>query len=257
MAVILILSMVGATFGLISWLSDFDGSEGNGDMKELLENIGSNDITALYIDIGTSALEIKTGDKWSVCTDNKYIKVKVSDGALRLTEEDHFTWFSISHDDTKVILSIPQGTELEKASIYTGAGLINIEFLIARDAEFDFGAGEVKLDGIKAEHAKLDGGAGKITVTGSRFSKLDLNMGVGALSLEAQLSSGSEIDCGVGRVELRLLGAPSDYRIKVAKALGSIDIDERLEESGGVYGSGANEIKINGGIGSVDVELAD
>ncbi len=255
LAVIIILSIVGVAFKTVELLSGLTDESALGEQDMILTNIEAADIKELNIELRSAGLEVKTGDAFSLTSDNEHIRAQFVGGRLSVEEEKHFWLFDIGNKEHgKVILTLPAGIELDKVELSAGAGVMDISALNTKSMNFDLGAGEVKLGYIKAERAEIDGGAGRITVEASSFGVLELDMGVGALSMDAELGSGSSVDCGVGKVELSLRGEPSDYKLSISKGIGSVNVTG-LDGDGGIYGTGNKYIEINGGVGALAVEF--
>ncbi len=255
LAVLLIVAIAVGVIRLVAFLDGAEETGATGEMAELFSSTDVKSLDSLDVDIAAVSLEIKQGDVLSVSSNSKYIDCKYESGKLTLEEKEHSSWFGIHDTDTgELIITLPGELSIKEAEIKTGAGVIEINDLCSRAVDFEFGAGAVTLSGIKTERAEIDGGAGKLTVEDSVLGALDMNMGVGELSLKAALAGNSSIDCGVGKVDLTLVGDPDDYRLKITRGLGSVDV-EGLTSDGDNYGSGQNFVEINGGVGSITVKF--
>lgn len=212
-------------------------------------------VTEIYIDIIAADLTLKTGDTFAAETDSEYISFNQDGGRLEIKEKKH----SLIGDSTaeKLVLTLPKdGLQLKKAEINAGAGRINIEYLNAETLNMQLGAGEVSLSDLTVtDSCKINGGAGKITVTAASINDLELDMGVGELNMTAALFGESSLDCGVGEVKLTLLGKIQDYRLDIDKGIGSATVDGSAVNNEYSFGSGQNELEIDGGIGSIDINF--
>ena len=80
-------------------------------------------------------------------------------------------------------------------------------------------------------------------------------MGVGNLTLTSYLLGTNDISAGIGSIELNLIGTYDEYRILANKGIGSIKLDGNSIDSDTYYGTGNNQINIDGGVGSIDIHF--
>ena len=105
-----------------------------------------------------------------------------------------------------------------------------------------------------AARARVDGGVGSITLNQVRFEESDFDSGVGKLDVSGQLLGKTNVDCGVGEVELDLSGEVDDYGYNVDTGLGPIKLNGN--KISGKYNLDAqNQIKVDGGVGSVNIKI--
>lgn len=208
----------------------------------------------LEIDVSTASVRIVEADKFRVETNNKRIKDSYQDGKLRLEEEDLGFW---QDDwDTELVVYLPHNLELRKADLSFGAAQVDLERLAAEEVKLDLGAGKAVVRQLFATRtAEVDGGAGVLEILDGEIRNLDLDMGVGKTVLKAKLLGSSSVDAGVGKLEVGLMGNRDDYRISVQKGLGSIKIDDQEVDGDTIYGAGMTELKINGGVGAIEVRF--
>ena len=74
-------------------------------------------------------------------------------------------------------------------------------------------------------------------------------MGAGKFYFSGSLHGNNKIEQGIGELILDLNG--NDYTIKASKGLGSITINGEDYSKDASVGEGVNDIKIDGGIGSI------
>ena len=112
------------------------------------------------------------------------------------------------------------------------------------------GVGDINIKNLfVADSFKLNGGVGDIKISDATVDKLNLEAGVGNVSISADVRSDSSIKLGIGNVNLDLLN--DDYRFDVDKGIGSVSIFGT--NVNGLYGNGNTLIKVNGGIGNIDI----
>ena len=59
----------------------------------------------------------------------------------------------------------------------------------------------------------------------------------------------------MNKFKKNLLGNKKDYLIKADKGIGTIHVDEAVVSDDSTIGTGENTIKIDGGIGNIDVSF--
>lgn len=210
----------------------------------------------LNIELGSIELEIKTGEKFEISTNYLDIEINEINDTLEITSE---TKSSLSFsNDAKLILIIPSNYEFNNISIKLGASSFKAKELIGDNVSLELGAGRVTINDLKAkESTKINGGAGMFTIESGSIHNLKLNMGVGEASISAYLAGKSEILAGVGNIDLNLLGINDDYKIDVSKGMGTIFVNDKEIENDKIIGSGKNKITVSGGIGTIDIKIAN
>lgn len=207
-------------------------------------------INSLKIDLRCTDLNVKTGDKFLIETNNSSIKYEQDGHKLNIREKKNNC---LSNKKRKLIVTIPEGLKLDDFDIDSGAGTINIDNLSSKKIEFDLGAGDTTIKNINTDEIKMNTGAGSLKIDNGIIHNLDLDLGVGETTITAQILGNSKLDTGVGELNLKLLGIKDDYKIKVSKDLGKIKIDDVSINNDEVVGYGNNFIDISGGIGQINI----
>lgn len=249
-ALFLAISIIG---GIVSAVAGISGIDWEDDVVGEMQTYPVNGaVERLEIDLGGAQITIKEGDAFSVASDHKHLKIENEDGLLRIGEESHGVSFHSAAPHME--LTIPADFTFDRAEISAGAGTMKIDALAAEKLSLDLGAGEVKIDRLVASGgAKINGGAGELDIGGGELANLDLNLGVGEVNLESRLTGDCDIDHGVGELNLTLLGTAEDYRVTLDKGVGEATLDGEKMRDGETYGSGANTIRIDGGVGELKV----
>lgn len=258
LALFLVVSIIGSICGAVGILTGlFDGHvSGESALGEMRTYAITGQIESLDVDLSAAALEIVTGDRFSVESNHKYLTVKEENRALDISEEK--IPFGFSSEGVTVILTVPEGFVFEDASIETGAGTVDIQTLSANTLRLDLGAGKTEIGTLNAQtRAKINTGAGKLTIRDGQMHDLTMDHGVGKLELTGLLTGQCEVDFGVGDTELTLLGSREDYQIKLDKGLGNATLEGEEMNDGSTYGGGENRIEIDGGVGSIQIDFED
>lgn len=248
LAVFIIFTIVSGVIFLVSIsINVFDGKEKSEDLNEI--EITDN-IKNLNIDILTTKLIIKKGEKFTFETNNEHIKSDKGSNKLYIKEETHNVLFK--NTNYELIIYIPEDMNFDEVYVQSSSGNISIDKLVTNKLELDLGAGNVLINDLNvSEKASVDGGAGEIVISNGSINNLDLDMGVGNLDLSSKLLGNNEIDAGVGNVNINLLG--NDYKISVDKGLGKTTINDEKIKDNTIIGFGVNELNIDGGVGNISV----
>ena len=252
LAVMLIVNIFSGIFYALSWVTDYfmkeTISEGTTTFKENYEEINEIDIEAT-----TSNIVIQSGNKFTVETKNlkSNFSSKVRNQILKIEEDNN--WFQKKEERGKIIITVPQNTKLNKLSINTGAGKFEINNIQVQEVELDHGTGDLEVYNSTFYETDIDAGVGEIYIRNSTLNHVDLDAGVGKIDMEAKITGTSQIECGIGSIELTLIGTDDDYTINTEKGIGSITINDQEQKNNMTYGTGANILTLEGGIGSINV----
>ena len=225
----------------------------SGNVANSATSINLADITALDIEIKHINLIIKNGDTFRYETNNDNITYRQERNELKIEEKGRGLFNDI--EDTLVIY-IPENFNLSKINIEAGAGKVEIENLKANNLDLELGAGEATVSNLNITgNCKLEGGAGRLSIFNGNINNLDLDMGMGEVNINSRITGNSDIDAGIGTLNLNLQGSKADYRIRLDKGVGNIRINGENISNGSTYGEGANIIKIDDGIGNINITV--
>ena len=251
-AIFLIVTILGGllkALGLISFVSEVDGIT-----EELTGYTVSAYIDELEIEIAAAEFTVSTGEDFAVESNLKNLTVKENGNRLVIKERKHAT---INYNGKAVLnIVIPEDIVFEKVYITTGAGRFTMGSVSTKDLHMELGAGVVEIGELNAySESTIEGGAGSVNIEGGCLNNLDMDMGVGKVVLKSELTGECEINQGIGAAKLTLLGDKYDYRIEVEKGIGSIEVDGLSMSNDEVFGTGINELEINGGIGEIEISF--
>lgn len=262
LAIFIIVSIVsGILFGLNTFSdllgltreNDIEYSYEDGRTEKIEKSFDSVEIANLKINLAYSSLTIKQGENFHVETNSKDVEFKQRGNELIVKEKDR-NFFTVKSKRTTIV-TIPKDTILNNVDIETGAGKIDIEKLSAKNLSLELGAGKMTIQDLQVtQKAKIDGGAGKVDILSGSINNLDLEMGVGSFKLVSELSGNNKIDAGIGKLELELKNGLDKYTIRANRGIGTIKIGDKEITDNVEYGSGETNVKINGGIGSIDIK---
>jgi len=217
----------------------------------------TSEIHSLDIEIGAADFIIEHGDSFYVESNMKHLSVSESNGVLSIVEKQkNGIFYGVHSTDAVLKLYLPSDIVFETVDITTGAALLTADSLSANSVELKLGAGKVQIECLNAySDADIEGGTGQINIENGILNDLDLEMGMGELNLSAALLGNCDLSLGVGASNLTLNGSKDDYKVDIEKGLGSISVDGENVSDFGSSGNGKNSIKIQGGVGAVNVEF--
>lgn len=263
LAAVIIIGLASIVVGAVSFAGFFvwgDELSWNGGTTENSVVWGGTDentaINNLKVEVGATSFRlVETADSKTmrVESNNKYIVVRQEVGRLVIEETKRgiFNW----GNGGEVVVYVPKGMRFDGVRIEAGAGLLEIEKLVTATLDLDLGAGKTHIEELEVtRRARIDGGAGYVEIRNAVLNNLDLDLGVGKADVRAKLIGDSRVDTGVGKLDLALIGKEEDYKIAVDKGIGSVTLDGRGLGDGATTGNGANLIKIESGIGSVEIK---
>ncbi|MBQ2661028.1 MAG: DUF4097 family beta strand repeat protein [Clostridia bacterium] len=254
LAIFLIILIVVGVIGAFTTLGVLFGGvknepQKNGDMYVYSDFQNTVNLDA---DIGVSYFKIDTGDKLSVETNSD--KIKVYQKGNTLVIEETSKWNLISKDKFEITLFVPADFSFSDVEISTGAGKFDAARLSAQEIDLELGAGDVEIGTLEAlRDIDISGGAGRIRINDGSLYNLDLEMGVGKLEITSTMLGENKIECGIGDADINLTDTLSAYRISVDKGIGNAKLNGNTVADGTNYGEGTNRIKIDCGIGDLNI----
>ena len=252
--VLLIISSLLGVFYSVSKILDVQKDNEVTMDKMSTVNFKTDDISSLDINLLFTNLIIKQGNNLYVETNNEKVHFDEENNSLKI-KEDSRSWLS-QNNKGDLILYLPENSQFKTVEIQAGAGKIQIENLVTDFLSLELGAGETSIQRLNvSENCKIESGAGKVSLLDGRIKNLDLDLGVGKFELTSSLLGSNKINAGIGSLELNLLGNKKDYLIKADKGIGTIHVDEAVVSDDSTIGTGENTIKIDGGIGNIDVSF--
>ena len=254
LTIFIILMVIGGIYLITSVFSIKSDNSIDKEINTLWMQNNEN-VISLDIDIKFSNLTIKNGDKFLVESNNKNIKYKYNNSSLEV-EEIKYNLFNNS-DVGEVIITIPSNIRLDSVDIDNGAGRLNIENINANKFNLDLGAGVTIIDNIIVDSADIDSGAGKFIIKFGKINNLDFDMGAGTAEITSIITGNKQINSGVGNLKLNLIDNIENYKIKINKGIGKVEIDNKEVSDNKIVGTGLNFINISGGIGTIAVNFME
>lgn len=247
-----ILTFAGTFLHTTGFLDSFQAEE----RMDFNETYEESNIQNIRLEIGVSKVNILTGDVLKVEAQNvnKNFQVISNGNTLTVKEKEKNYFLNEEHAST-INIYLPSGMALKRFDFNAGVGDTYIENIIAERIDLDLGVGNTKIVGVITDHIDLDAGVGNIEVSNSTLKDADIDCGVGDLYLEGALVNRSKISCGLGNVTLLLNTLQGEYELDVDKGVGNITLNGKSLSDHEKYGNGANRIKIDGGMGNIDIRI--
>ena len=262
LAVFLTVAIIGGILSAVGVLGGIflgggrEETDATGDMKTYAV---ASRISELKIHINAADLTIKEGGRFSVESNLKNLTVEEKNGCLILKDLTTIKLNgSNAYKDAVLTVYVPAGTVFEKINLNTGAGRVTAGELRAETVDFELGAGDALIDTLVAtKSADIEGGAGRIAISGGALHNLELGMGVGQLNLTSALTGECQLELGIGESNITLIGSREVYELDIEKGIGEIRVDGKVVSDYGSSGNGTAEVKIQGGIGAINVEFKE
>lgn len=242
----------------IEYWNEHDATSEDSKVNEMIQDIEQiNELkenVKVKIDLMVSSLEIKEGSTFQVEKRNVSTNLvcRVTGNTLEVKEKSIKRLKNVD-DKARIIIYIPKDINLNTLDISMGAGIAQIQNINTEKLNISAGAGRMVLNNITSDKTDIDGGAGSLTINNSTLNNLDLDCGVGVTKLTGDITGKSKISCGVGRTEIDLAQSKNNYTIQTETGLRSIRLNGEKCLDDEHYGSGENLIKIDGGVGSVEI----
>lgn len=257
----IIIGIFSGIVGLVALTGLMSGGDFSGGTTSTIwqEEQVQSKITKLEIEVGATNFSLRQDDNASevrVETNNEHIESWSEGGTLKVAEKSHAFWEF--QGNRELVVYIPKNYTFDEVMIDAGAGMVEIEYLLTKRLKMDLGAGKARISQVEAtEYAEVEGGAGLIELKNGKMRNLDLEIGAGKAEITAEILGNSKISSGVGKLELNLVKTAGDYQLTIDKGIGSVTVDGTSQSDNSTYGQGSNLIRLDTGIGSVEVRMVN
>ena len=168
-------------------------------------------ITEISLDLSYPSVIVSPSDSDAVIVDTSQlspeirgdIAVSQDGGELELETDGHrsLKWNTASAE--MLYISIPRGTHYKSFSADVGAGMLEMEGILAEEISLDVGAGQIIAEGFYTDVLEADCGAGQVTLQGEVVQNADLNCDVGEVlfTLPGEMETYNyELSCSAGEL---------------------------------------------------------
>ncbi|NLJ96968.1 MAG: DUF4097 domain-containing protein [Clostridiales bacterium] len=263
-AVLLTVVIISGAASLISIIV----SPINSRSKEIIdyEQVFLDKIENLEINSRYSKLIVRPGGQFKVEASNVSDDFKVESryGTLIVEESNfinrffNFNFGKFSNREATITVYVPNDFMANRIDIDSGVGNVLLEDLSTDKLIINAGVGDIRGTNITAKEVEANGGVGNIDFTSVNFSDIEFNSGVGDVKLAGIISGKSEFECGIGDVEIDIKGSREDYALDIDSGMGRIRVNGNKISSNYIDNfKSDNTIRIDGGIGNVDIDFND
>ena len=138
-----------------------------------------------------------------------------------------------------LIIQIPNALQLNTIKLSIGDGVLNADYIQAKEVDIEVGAGVIDLTQFAVDSIDIEVGAGEVHVAGTALRE-------------------AGIDCGIGTVDYQAAGSETDYSYDVEVGAGVVRIGDT--EYSGIAGgkqimNGGVLMEIDCGVGEVNLDF--
>ncbi|MDD2505402.1 MAG: DUF4097 family beta strand repeat-containing protein [Bacilli bacterium] len=249
LAVFIISSIISGILFVLSIITNTSHFSSEFYFQQTFYNIKNIDV-----DLSTTKLEIKKGAEFKIDgnTTNPTFKMESNEDTLKIFESPKKI---MNNNKTgKVTLYVLENYPLDSLYINNEAGSVKLSSISSNSFSLSQGIGITKINDSNLKNANINGSVGKIDIKNSLLNNLHLESGIGEVFIQSDITGNSYIKSGIGKVVLNLKDE-NDYTINVTKGIGMISINNINQSNNKVYGSGLNNLNIEGGIGKIDIKF--
>lgn len=254
---------VGLLFSLIVTIIDVSTKE-----DKFYE--GNVELVELLLDIGSSNVEVRKGDKFTVTYTTSAIRqIDVrEDGAKLRIDDDQSLFWSWAQYDAKMVVTVPEACN--KMDLLLSAGRIEATSINCAEINVQVSAGEVVLSDCSSALSEIKVSAGEARVENSSTDQLAIDVSAGSLNLDnvsantvhAKVSAGDFrlnrldvqtslfADVSAGSVKGSLIGKEDDFSVTVDVSAGSCNLKNAYREV-------SKTLNIDVSAGSVDLNFVE
>jgi len=261
-AIFLAISIVTSIITVVSIFFNSKNS-GRADRVDYRYEI-TEEVTSIRIEHGIGELNIRTGDKFLVETENVRtdFKCNVSNGTLMISENDKESFFTLFNGfkskglRIRVTITIPEDFVAESIIIKAGVGNINISNLTTEYLNIDGGTGNINGEEIFANKVNIDNGVGNTRLVSATLNDVTLDGGVGNVNISGIMTGKNSIDAGVGNITISIEGEIDDYNLSINPGVGRVNVNGMKQGAIKNTDSDAEHfIKLNGGVGNINLDI--
>ncbi len=164
------------------------------------------EVTSIDFDVDFADVKIAYGDTFAVSysmPENLVPKINIKDGVLSVksTQTTNFSFpFNVS-GDYEIVLTLPEGTELDDLSMNLDAGDITIKGIKATNLNMDVDAGDIKLSDIEADNFQIDVDAGNFEINGVNVQRMTIDVDAGNVDIRDSVIGTITADVDAGNIE--------------------------------------------------------
>ncbi len=165
------------------------------------------------------------------------------------------------YDDCEIILYIPTDYSFEKVDVELGAGLLEMDMVVADKVDLEVGAGQIIMDFLQANICNIEVGMGELLVEDMQVAKVNAEVGMGHLMLGGTVLENLNGECAMGAMELNLSGKEEEFDYTIEAALGNVSIGgtdySGLAQDKVIKNAANKKITLECAMGNIQVEFEE
>lgn len=181
------------------------------------EELSVDEFSNLVFDTTISNINVKTGDSYTVsykCNKRLVPKIRSTGDTLTISQSKGANYRR--NTTSEITVTIPEGTALNKLSLDTGVGEVNLNSLTASDAEFDTSVGDLYVTDCSFATCDVDGGTGNLSFENCAFDEMDIDGGTGNITVTSSQSLDGymmDLDSGTGDITINGNDYDDEYEV--------------------------------------------
>lgn len=193
------------------------------------------------VEVAVADVTLRTGDSFSVSLEwnrerNYTMSYELRGDVLKVSSQKLSTsGIDMGNYESRVVITVPEGTALEQIEIETGLGGITVTGVSAAEMELQTGLGDVTADGVLVQgDLTMNTGLGDVTLLGAPAADMTLESGMGNIRAElscAAADCGYQLESGMGTIRLdgqefkdSVKKKDGRYELEAATGMGDIDV---------------------------------
>lgn len=123
-----------------------------------------------------------------------------------------------------ITLFLPADYKYSEFNVEFGAGLLEIDNILANDVELEVGAGQLLVSYLEADSLDASVGMGDLQIDNMTVGSFSGEIGVGQLMVNGSIGRDAAIECSMGNAQLDLAGRYEDFNYTLEASMGNVDI---------------------------------
>lgn len=210
--------------------------------KEGTYTFENMDADEMEISVGAGQLEIKYHSE-------DFIKLEVG-------KNDQMQCF-IEDNTVKII----GGLFKDNTNLDSGMTVYLPEEFIYDKLTIEVGAGSINADALLAKEAVIDVGMGNVEISDMSVGSLEAYVGMGNIEMQGTINEDVVVDCGMGQIIMDISGSSEDFNYELDCGMGSLSVEGVFSIAGigeqSIENNATKDMEISCGMGSVEVAFGE
>lgn len=204
-----------------------------------------NNVKKLEIDLESTKLVIKNGDKLKVEGTNIPEKMEIQQDGETLKIDDEKTSHNSSGDKI-ITIYLPENEKLDTINIETKYESIDAEKLNATNLKLDTSSNDCKIDELVSDNLEIDNEYANIDIYNCEAKVFKFDSESGAENINIKVVESANIEIKYSDTNINFIGKQDDYQINNKNNFGTTYIEgEEMTADNQTIGSGNAKIDLN------------